>query len=299
MKRIINFLLLAALLSPATALAADVTVDGDVTLDTSYTLVNTSKFNTFTTDGTTWTASISDGSGLRIDSADKYSFTVSPATFSTTCNTSNSSIGISVPSGSPAQSFTITPSTTLCTATSNTGASGGGILYTTSGGGGGGSSGGGSSVSGSAIPQVTATAPTATPAAPSVAKPSIVAQTVSPVFNKNLVRGSRGTDVKRLQQLLKQDKTIYPSGVANGVYGPATTKAVKAFQKKYKLPQTGTLNVATRAKVQQVFGGAQVTAPTKAARPAVSTTAKARAAQIKTLQAQLKALQDMLKKLQK
>lgn len=65
----------------------------------------------------------------------------------------------------------------------------------------------------------------------------------------------RGDEVRQLQTLLRQDKTLYPNGIVNGTFGPATTRAVKNFQKKYGIAQTGTVGPATRAKLIQVFGG--------------------------------------------
>lgn len=109
--------------------------------------------------------------------------------------------------------------------------------------------GGGGSSAAATTPAATQT----TPAASLVAKPSAVAQVVSPVFNKTLSPGNRSQDVRRLQELLKLDKTVYPAGEVTGYYGPATAKAVKAFQKKYGIAQTGTLGPATRTKIQQVF----------------------------------------------
>ena len=146
------------------------------------------------------------------------------------------------------------------------------VLVTDSGSGpsgGGGGGGGISNYSYSATPAAPAT-PT-TPAAPatpsSAAQPSAVAQMVSPAFNKDLVRGAKNDDVKRLQQLLAQDKTIYPDGEATGLFGPATEKAVKAFQKKHGLPQVGKVGPATRAKLEEVF---KSSAPAPASTPAVS-----------------------------
>lgn len=300
MKRIINFLVLAALLSPVSVLAADVTADGDVTLSlgsNNYNLVNTSKFDSLTTTGNdNWSFSMSDGSSARITSSDKYSFTVSPATFSTVCDTSQSSIGINVPSGSTAQTITITPSSSSCTSVANNGASGGGILYTSSGGGGGGNT---AATTAATTKVATAQTTTTTSSATTVAQPS----TVSPVFNSNLVRGSRGNDVKRLQQLLSQDKTLYPEGVTNGTYGPSTEKAIQKFQEKYGIAKKGNtgygrLGPATRAKIQQVFGGVKTTASSQTSAPATSSS-NSKAIQVKTLQDQLKVLQNLLKTLKK
>jgi len=98
------------------------------------------------------------------------------------------------------------------------------------------------------------------------ANASSVARAVSPVFNKELKRGAKGDDVKRLQQLL--------GGEATGLFGPATEKAVKAFQLKYKLVKNeksagaGKLGPATRAKIMEVFKETSVSAPEAA--PAAS-----------------------------
>lgn len=39
----------------------------------------------------------------------------------------------------------------------------------------------------------------------------------------------------------------------NGIFGPATTRAVKMFQKKYGIAQVGTVGPQTRAKLNEVF----------------------------------------------
>lgn len=59
-------------------------------------------------------------------------------------------------------------------------------------------------------------------------------------FTKNLTRGSSGTEVRALQEFLKKDRTIYPEGIVNGTFGPATERAVRRFQSKYKLGSIGT-----------------------------------------------------------
>lgn len=46
--------------------------------------------------------------------------------------------------------------------------------------------------------------------------------------------------VKRLQTILAKDKTIYPEGLVTGYFGPATLKAVQAFQKKHNIVSEGT-----------------------------------------------------------
>ncbi|MBI4121330.1 MAG: peptidoglycan-binding protein [Parcubacteria group bacterium] len=99
-----------------------------------------------------------------------------------------------------------------------------------------------------------------------VAKPSPVAQTVSPVFNRSLTLGARGEDVKRLQQLLNSDPDtrVAASGVGSAgnetdYFGPGTGAALQKFQVKYGIsgpgePGYGSVGPKTRAKLKEVFG---------------------------------------------
>ncbi len=81
-------------------------------------------------------------------------------------------------------------------------------------------------------------------------------QAISDIFDMNLDIGDRNDDVMLLQQLLAQDKDVYPEGFTTGYYGSFTQKAVAAFQKKYGIPQVGRVGPVTRAKLQEVFGTA-------------------------------------------
>ncbi|HEY4521867.1 MAG TPA: peptidoglycan-binding domain-containing protein [Candidatus Paceibacterota bacterium] len=115
--------------------------------------------------------------------------------------------------------------------------------------------------------------PATTPVAPTVAQPSSVAVSVSPVFNSDLNKGMRNNDVSRLQELLATDSSIYPDGTVSGLFGPLTEQAVKKFQAKYSLPQVGRVGPATRAKLEEVFGKKSVTpAPVVAPAPVVPPT---------------------------
>lgn len=69
------------------------------------------------------------------------------------------------------------------------------------------------------------------------------------IFTANLARGSTHKDVAALQKFLAQDKTIYPEGMVSGYFGAASEAAVKRFQKKYGIAQTGTVGPMTRAKL--------------------------------------------------
>lgn len=80
--------------------------------------------------------------------------------------------------------------------------------------------------------------------------PVVVAQPTVPTaassctpFTTSLELESTDADTKgqvtRLQKVLAQDKTVYPEGKVTGYFGPATDKAVKAFQVKNGIAKTG------------------------------------------------------------
>lgn len=83
-------------------------------------------------------------------------------------------------------------------------------------------------------------------------------------LENNLSLGSRGEEVKCLQEFLKsQGPDIYPEGWATGFFGSATQKAVIRFQEKYQseilIPfglkeGTGFVGSATRFKINQFLG---------------------------------------------
>ncbi|MBI5421082.1 MAG: carboxypeptidase regulatory-like domain-containing protein [Parcubacteria group bacterium] len=78
------------------------------------------------------------------------------------------------------------------------------------------------------------------------------------VLTLTLKLGSQNSQVKILQQLLAQDKDLYPEGLATGYFGPATKKAIERFQKKYGIATTpaslGLVGPLTRAKILEVLG---------------------------------------------
>ena len=81
-----------------------------------------------------------------------------------------------------------------------------------------------------------------------------------PLFTQLFKRGSSGAQVSALQQYLKRDRVLYPEGVVNGYFGPATERAVQRFQKKYSIvtsgtPSTtgyGTIGAKTRLKLNSL-----------------------------------------------
>ena len=84
--------------------------------------------------------------------------------------------------------------------------------------------------------------PTATPVPKAVETARVIVQTAEPV--SVLQKGSKGEEVKRLQQRLKE--LNYLSGSADGDYGNATASAVSAFQQEVNLPVTGVADEATQ-----------------------------------------------------
>ena len=67
--------------------------------------------------------------------------------------------------------------------------------------------------------------------------------------------GLSGEQVRLLQEMLARDPAVYPEGRITGYYGPLTTEAVKRFQVKYGIDATGIAGPATRAKLNELFGG--------------------------------------------
>lgn len=60
-----------------------------------------------------------------------------------------------------------------------------------------------------------------------------------PLIGGSLKRGSSGEDVKRLQQFLARDPSIYPEAIVSGYYGALTEKAVQRWQIKYNIVSSG------------------------------------------------------------
>lgn len=76
-------------------------------------------------------------------------------------------------------------------------------------------------------------------------------------FYRTLKKGSRGEDVKKLQEFLLSDPEIASGVEASGYFGPATKKAVEKFQEKHELASPGQagygeLGPKTRAKLKEL-----------------------------------------------
>jgi peptidoglycan hydrolase-like protein with peptidoglycan-binding domain len=62
--------------------------------------------------------------------------------------------------------------------------------------------------------------------------------------------GMSSDDVRRVQELLASDPTLYPKGSVTGFFGPLTKEAVMAFQKRHDLPQTGEVDEKTKSLLE-------------------------------------------------
>lgn len=71
-----------------------------------------------------------------------------------------------------------------------------------------------------------------------------------------LTNGSSGDKVRQMQSQLNAIGEVYtaiPQIAADGIYGPATTAAVRAFQGVFGLPQTGNVDYATWYRISQIY----------------------------------------------
>ncbi|OQW55440.1 MAG: hypothetical protein A4S17_06165 [Proteobacteria bacterium HN_bin10] len=78
-----------------------------------------------------------------------------------------------------------------------------------------------------------------------------------------LRNGASGERVRELQRALAE--LGYPVGAADGIFGPATRRAVVNFQNEHGLETTGAVDQATQAAITAALGG-----PVEAAPPPVS-----------------------------
>jgi len=79
-----------------------------------------------------------------------------------------------------------------------------------------------------------------------------IQKTKSNIFIKTLQRGTRGDEVKELQEFLKQFLDIYPEGLVTGYFGPLTEAAVKRFQEKQGIETIGIVGPKTRTKINEL-----------------------------------------------
>ena len=84
---------------------------------------------------------------------------------------------------------------------------------------------------------------------------------VGNLLNSNYQMGSSSPEIKKIQELLASDSSIYPQGITSGYFGSLTSAAISRFQQKNGLPVTGTLDTATKALLQTYLNQATSTIP--------------------------------------
>ncbi len=73
-------------------------------------------------------------------------------------------------------------------------------------------------------------------------------------FPADMKRGDNNLEVVHLQQILNTVEA-HPSKLTTGYFGPLTESSLKIFQAKYKLPQTGAADAATRVVLDSLSQG--------------------------------------------
>ena len=73
---------------------------------------------------------------------------------------------------------------------------------------------------------------------------------------ETLQNGSRGEAVRQIQEQLNAVADVYysiPNITADGVYGPRTTEAVRAFQEIFDLTPNGIVDFTTWYKISAIY----------------------------------------------
>lgn len=79
---------------------------------------------------------------------------------------------------------------------------------------------------------------------------------ISAVLKENITEGTDDADVKKIQEILATDSTIYPEGKVTGYFGPLTKEAIKRFQVRHELEVTGTIDEATHDLLEEYLSEA-------------------------------------------
>jgi peptidoglycan hydrolase-like protein with peptidoglycan-binding domain/phosphodiesterase/alkaline phosphatase D-like protein len=76
----------------------------------------------------------------------------------------------------------------------------------------------------------------------------------TPIFHfvRTWQKGDKDIEIEHLQEILVADKDSYPEKLVTGYFGSLTQSALKRFQAKHGLSQTGVVDVATQNKLNTV-----------------------------------------------
>ena len=250
-KILIGVVALAVMVSPSIASAAsnDVSLTTDTVLTVGGIDLNIAGSTAalesieMADSGNSFTVVLSNGSSIKITSADRRVLTNSaPGKYVITDSCTSSVSTLELASYSGTVTVVITPTSTICTVTATPSTSGTSITST--------------------VKKPVVMIPVTTTAN------NTANQTIASSITRSLQRGMTGDDIRTLQTLLSTDPSVYPEKSVTGYFGPATERAVKAFQAKYKLPTVGAVGPMTRAMLIEIFGTEAPAVPAVPATPA-------------------------------
>ncbi len=76
---------------------------------------------------------------------------------------------------------------------------------------------------------------------------------VADILKSDYAEGAQSDDIKKVQELLATDPTLYPSGRVTGYFGPMTKEAIERFQERNGLEVTGRLDEPTRELMKELY----------------------------------------------
>ena len=81
-------------------------------------------------------------------------------------------------------------------------------------------------------------------------------------LRQELRSGMSGEEVRKLQQILATDRSVYPEGLVTGHFGPLTARAVERLHSKFKLELRGEVTAATLDLINTLLDAHGVTGAT-------------------------------------
>ncbi len=76
---------------------------------------------------------------------------------------------------------------------------------------------------------------------------------VADILKSDYAEGAQSDDIKKVQELLATDPTLYPGGRVTGYFGPMTREAIERFQERNGLEVTGRLDEPTRELMKELY----------------------------------------------
>lgn len=83
-----------------------------------------------------------------------------------------------------------------------------------------------------------------------------IAQTrtqIRETLRTDLHEGMSDEDIRRVQEILATDSSIYPEGLVTGYFGPLTRGALRRFQQRFELEVNGEINEETRQYLEELL----------------------------------------------